>query len=284
MKTFTSDEIEKIELEESRLNAEKLAENTQLQKNKLKYSHPYDKYFLRLFWDEVLKLIVANSYCKLVFLGAGAGNEAAYIRRRLPDGTKLVLTDLCRESLEHYKECFQNYGAPLPDEVLECSFNKLPFSEKYRDYCAIAFLCLHHSDSIERVVRHILDVFDRLILLEPMTNRLLKFLSRFGITQRAEDVEYRPARVNMDFFENLKKDYHVEIKTYVTTPRDYIPFISHRQHAIFNEEDMKFQAIWSKLCFRSQLFLSKFFSRFNLGNVALIHISNKSNDVKRVEK
>lgn len=272
MKTFTADEIEKIELEESRLTAEESTENAQLQKNKLKYSHPYDKYFLQLFWCDVLKIIVKNSYSKFVFLGAGAGNEAAYIRSRLPGNTKMILTDLCWDSLKHYKECFHNYKATLPDQVLTCSFNNLPFTEQERDYCAIAFLCLHHSDSIERVVRHILDVFDQLILLEPLTNNLLKFLSKFGITQRAEDVDYRPARINLAFFKDLRKNHFVEIKTYTSIPRDYIPFISHQQRMIFNKENVKAQTLWSKFCFNSQRFLNGFLSKINFGNMALIHI------------
>ena len=159
-----ADRIEQIELKEGQEGAGHL-ENNRLQQNKLKYSHPYDKNFLRLFYEEVSELIISNSYRKLFFLGAGAGNETAFIRNKLPFDNHITLTDLSDNSLEHHKECFANYQAALPDEVLACSFNNLPFPKQGNDSCAIAFLCLHHSDSIDRVIFHVLETFDNFILL-----------------------------------------------------------------------------------------------------------------------
>lgn len=270
-----ADRIEKIELEDNRKGSEYI-ENMKLQKNKLKYSHPYEKYFLQYIYGEILQLIISNSYRKLVFLGAGAGNEAAYIRSKLPFDNHITLTDLSYYSLKHYKECFKHYHAPLPERVLTCSFNKLPFSKQQNDSCAIAFLCLHHTDFIGRVISHILEIFDNLILFEPMTNDFLKLLAKWGIAQRAESVDYRPARVNLCFFENMKDKFNVEIKTYIQVPRDYLPFISHRQRVIFLEENMKFERLWSSLLFKCQLFLNCFFSKVHFGNMTLVHIARRT--------
>jgi len=267
--------IEEIELESGRKSAAENPENVQLQKNKLAFSHPYEKYFLSLFYDEVLRIVEENSYRDIVFLGAGAGNEAAYVRRRLPDDSRITLTDLSWDSLMHYEECFANYNAPLPDEVLTCSFNDLPFSKVGSDCCAIAFLCLHHGDSIERVIGHILERFDNLILLEPMTNGILRFLAKLGIAQRPEGVDYRPARIDLSFFGSVKEDFDTEIKTYFQTPRDYVLFISHQQGVVFSEDNMKIERLWSKLIFKSHMLLNGFLSIVNFGNLALVHLSRK---------
>ena len=268
-----ADRIEEIELESSRKSAAENPENARLQKNKLALSHPYEKYFLNLFYDAVLGIVEENSYYDLVFLGAGAGNEAAYVRSKLPNNSKITLTDLSWDSLKHYKGCFENYNAPLPDEVLTCSFNELPFSRMGSDCCAVAFLCLHHSDSIERVICHILECFDHLILLEPMTNSVLRFLAKLGIAQRPEGVDYRPARIDLSFFESIAGHYDAEIRTYVQMPRDYLPFISHLQGVVFVEDNMRIERLWSKLLFEFQVFLNSFLSRMHFGNFALVHLS-----------
>ena len=270
------DRIARIELEESRKVSEEYVENVQLQKNKLKYSHPYDKFFLVLFWNEVLKIIVSKSYNHLIFLGGGSGNEAAYIKSKLQKKNRIILTDLSYHELRYYKEVFKNYSVSPPNGVLACSFNELPFSRLPNKYCAVAFLCLHHSKSIEQIILHMLEIFDELIIFEPITNRFLKSLSKFKISQRSEEVDYKPSRVHVSFLDNLKSKFNVTTKTYIQIPRDYLPFISHRQRIIFMEDNMKIERMWSRLFFGFQLFLNYFFSKIQFGNMALIHISRKT--------
>lgn len=65
------DRIARIELEGSKKSVEVNLENIELQKNRLKYSYPYDKIYLKLFYDEVLEIISLNSYSYLIFLGGG---------------------------------------------------------------------------------------------------------------------------------------------------------------------------------------------------------------------
>ena len=48
---FPLDKIERIELEESKKTAYNSFENSMLQKNKLKFSHPYDKIFLLFLYE-----------------------------------------------------------------------------------------------------------------------------------------------------------------------------------------------------------------------------------------
>ena len=268
--------IEEIELSKSIRKSKECPENAQLQRNKLKCSHPYEKLFLQLYWDGVLKTIIENSYNNFIFFGGGTGNEAAYIRSKLSKKAKLILTDLSYYELAHYGEVFQNYKAAFPDGVLSCSFNQLPFSKSAKEYCAIAFLCLHHSESIERVIMNLLEIFNQAIIFEPITNRVLGFLSRLGIAQRREGVDYRPARLNLSFLEHLKDDFDVKLRTYVQIPRDYLPFISHKQEAVFLEGDMPGERIWSNVFFKIQMFLNYFLSSFKAGNMALLYIRRKN--------
>jgi len=268
--------IEEIELEESRKTAQESPENVLLQENKLKYSHPYDKRHLKYFYSQVLRVISSLGCRKLIFLGGGSGNEAAYVRSRLSADHEVILTDLSQLELQHHKKVFKNYSAPFPRGVIACSFHRVPFKKLSGEYCGIAFLCLHHSESMEPIISHLLEIFDQLVILEPMTNSLLDFLAQWGITQRAEGVDYRPSRIHLSFFENLKNEFSVNVKTYFQIPRDYLPFLSHKQKVIFKEEELQGEAILSMWYFRLQFILNKILSLVRFGNLALIHIKRKS--------
>ena len=185
------------------------------------------------------------------------------------------ITDLSYYILRHYAEVFRNYKATVPEGVVACSFNELPFSDRVNDYCAIAFLCLHHSLSLEDNFLHLLSIFKKVIIFEPMTNPFLRFLSRFAITQRKEHLNYRPSRISAPFLSRLGAKYTLEIKTFFQMPRDYLPFISHEQREIFIEDEIQKERILSKVFFKIQVFLNMFFSRMRLGNMALIHIRQK---------
>ena len=228
-----------------------------------------------MFYDEVLEIILLNSYNYLFFFGGGAGNECAYVCSRLKGKNTTILSDLSYYILKFHKEVFRNYSSPLPNGVLACNFNELPFSKSTHQYCAIALLCLHHSESIENIIKDILKMFDQVILLEPMTNPLLRFMSKFGITQRKEHDDWSPARIKLCSFEKLKSEYNVRIKTFIQVPRDYLPFISHKQGKIFVDENVKIQRTISKLYYAIQLFLNKFCTKIRFGNMMLAHISKK---------
>jgi len=51
----------------------------------------------------MLKIIVEETYSKLVFIGAGEGNEAAYIKSKLPFDSTVVLTDLVVNWLKEHR-------------------------------------------------------------------------------------------------------------------------------------------------------------------------------------
>lgn len=269
------DRIARIELEESKRGALANPENVELQKNKLCYSHPYDKMYLQMFYDEVVELIFSNEYNCLVFLGGGAGNECAYIRSQLKALDKVVLTDLSYHILGFYKDVFNNYNSPMPNGALACSFTELPFSETIRQYCGIAFLCLHHSVSIEYVIKNLLEVFDQIILLEPMTSPLLTKMARFGLTQRKEHNAWRPTRIDLAFLHKLKYEYDINIRTFIQMPRDFLPFLSHKQEKIFVANDIVIQRAISKLYFLIQGFLNRLLRKISFGNMVLAHISKK---------
>ncbi len=270
------DKIAKIELEDSKKSSWSNPENIELQKNKLKYSHHYDKLFLEMAWNEVLRAILSNQYSNLVFLGCGAGNEAAYIcnKAKLKFNT-VIITDISYYMLRHYREVFKNYQAILPKFSVVCNFNELPFSKSLRNHCAVAFLCLHHSESIESSVKNILEIFDNVIIFEPLTNNFLDFLSKFGLTRRAECSEYRPSRIRLSSFDDLKGEFIVQVKTFFQIPRDYLPFLSHKQGIIFKEENIKFEKIISYIYFKANRFANYFMKQAELGNMALVHIRRK---------
>ena len=111
-----------------------------------------------------------------------------------------------------------------------------------------------------------------------MTNKFLRFLAKFRITQRVEgEVAYRPARVNLSLFDTMRDEYRVELKTFIQIPRDYVPFISHQQQSTFLEDNMVAEKRWSSFIFKFLSFFNWFFSKFHFGNMTLIHISRKKN-------
>lgn len=167
-------------------------------------------------------------------------------------------------------------NAPFPDAVVSCSFNNLPFSRKAHDYCAIAFLCLHHSNSIEQAVMRIMEIFDQAIIFEPLTNSFLKPLSYLGIAQRKEGVDYSPARLHIRSFREWRDLFDITQKTYLKFPRDYLPLLSHAQQKTFNEDGMKrTERFLSKMFFAIQKGTNKFLARIGICNMALLHLKEK---------
>ncbi|HOW43034.1 MAG TPA: hypothetical protein P5110_10095 [Candidatus Omnitrophota bacterium] len=276
MNEFTRS-IERTELAESRDNNLFKPANVKLQSFKLRYSHPYDSRFLRHLYDEVLKVIRAGGYRNLVFIGSGSGNEAAYIRAHYPACKKCVVTDLSEFELRLIPAVFRNYGAAQPDLVFSCSFNNLAFSPRARAFCAVAFLCLHHCNRIDALVSSLTETFENVIIVEPTTNPFLNFLARLNLARRAEGegAGYRPDRLTRKSFAALPRSIQIRSKTFLWLPRDYMPFISHRQQVVFDHQKMGPEKYLGRFFAEAQLILNFFLRCLGFGNFMLVHLSHK---------
>ena len=267
-----ADPIVAIELEEGKKDT-LIPENLQLQKDKLRCSHPYDGLFLRHYWDVIAGLISKHGYTRFVFIGAGSGNDAAYISTRINRRDRLVLTDLSGDMLKYYPEVFANYSAAVPDMAVVCDFNRLPFNENARGYCLVAFLCLHHSRSAEALVGSLLEKFDSVIICEPLSNPLLDFLARLGIARRPENREYAPSRISSSLGRNLAKTYSVDSRFFLQVPRDYLPLLSRKQQVVFSGNRVgRAERLLSKIYFAACRVLNAAFSWAGFSNMVILHI------------
>jgi hypothetical protein len=88
------------------------------------------------------------------------------------------------------------------------------------------YLALHHSEDPHRSLERLLDRnFDHLVIVEPVTNRLVDVLARLGLARKLEYSGLRPVWFDIGRVRRIarERDYELEIQTWWEIPRNQLP-------------------------------------------------------------
>jgi hypothetical protein len=107
--------------------------------------------------------------------------------------------------------------------VFTSDLDECPFHS--REVPVLVYEALHHTPDIHRTLELLLARgFDHLLLVEPITNPLLRSLERWGLSRRVESSGVKPGRLHLATMERLARShgYTSETTTMWVFPDDYL--------------------------------------------------------------
>lgn len=104
-------------------------------------------------------------------------------------------------------------------------FDRFPL-RRDPDVTGFLYLALHHAPDPHATLGRLLDrSFDDLVMVEPVTNRLVALLARLGLAQRVEYSGLRPVWLDLREVRRVahERGYEVQVETWWEIPRDRVP-------------------------------------------------------------
>ena len=172
--------------------------------------------------NDSINMIVAlladrDSSVPLVSIGSGAGFELKQILTQKQFDTVLS-SDINPSSTSIVPITVAGFNGELGlfvSEFMHCPVRKTENS------IGLCFQALHHAEDSHNALRKLLqDNFTELILVEPVTNRLIELLARFGLAKRVEHTGIKPDWMNIPRIKSLAANlgFDVTVRTWWELP------------------------------------------------------------------
>jgi methyltransferase family protein len=158
----------------------------------------------------------------LVSVGSGSAFELRSLlaRRRF---ARVYSSDLAWTATALAPEALRELGGRLG--LFAASFDHLPVRRR-SDRVGLVYLALHHVADPHRTLERMLDEnFDHLVLVEPITNRLVELLARAGLARRVEYTGMRPEWLRVKRLRRIARERgcQLRIETWWEIPRSQLP-------------------------------------------------------------
>ncbi len=158
----------------------------------------------------------------LVSLGSGSGFELPLLLEHRTFAL-VYSSDLAWTSTALVPDVTRHLDGTL--SLFAADFDHLPIRRR-ADHVGFVFLALHHADdphlSLERLLAR---NFDSLVLVEPITNRLVDALAHLGLARRVEYSGIRPEWLDVGRLRQIARThgYAMCIETWWEVPRNVLP-------------------------------------------------------------
>jgi hypothetical protein len=195
----------------------------------LRYSHKQDwssftNHFIHVKLGWLARALRADGVTRAAFLGAGTGFEIGPLLAHGWRPQWLALSDLSRSTLEiaAYSIAINGLDASVPVCLFTSDLDAVPL--RARDLPIVIYECLHHTPDMHASLEALLSFgYERIFLVEPCTNVLMRQLARRGLAQRVEYSGVEPDRFDLRRVRDLcaRHGYTETISTLWEFPDDY---------------------------------------------------------------
>jgi hypothetical protein len=196
----------------------------------------------------------------LFALGAGTGFELTLLLRRR-QFERVFASDIAPSATALIARALADYPGTLG--LFASEFDHCP-AAKGAGSLGLVFQALHHAPDAHAALATLLDHnFDDLVIVEPVTNRFLGLLARFGLVQRVEYTGTRPDWLNIPRIRALAEErgYRVASQTWWEIP----PYVA---RTWISERPV----IWKQV-YRVFDAVSKVTNKVQFGSMAAIHLT-----------
>jgi uncharacterized protein YbaR (Trm112 family) len=172
--------------------------------------------------EAMLKFLSMFGDNKVLFdLGAGAGYEIEKILPVLKFKTVLV-SDIQPLRLGFIPQRVSQFEGNIGLFASEFRHSPVPRDSKN---IGLVYEALHHTSDCHHTLEKLLDRFDTLVFVEPITNWLLEILTKLGYAKRREYSGSIPNWMEIKKIKQIarKRKYNCKIHTLWECPYDFIP-------------------------------------------------------------
>lgn len=189
-------------------------------------AHFIDKKAARL-----ARLLADDDVDDVVFLGAGMGFEVGPLLRHGFEPKRLGLSDLSRSALEVSKFYLPHAGVDprTPVALFTSDLDAVPLKD--RSQTIVVYECLHHTPDMHESLRRMLAYgYERIYLVEPTNNWVMRALAERGLAQRVEYSGVEPDRFDLKRVSEICRHYAYSARTWTMWefPDDYFRAIVRR--------------------------------------------------------
>jgi hypothetical protein len=198
---------------------------------------------------------------RVFFLGTGRGREIEYLLQFVKLDT-VYCSDLAASPLGVLRARLESH--PLRVGLFTSDLQHCPVAAT--DIPVVIVNALHHTRDLHGALERFLKSrFQDVLFVEPMDNRLLSILARFGLAQRVEYSGVKPGRLHLHRLRALcvQYGYDARVATSWSFPRDYF------EKAVSNSPSIE------ELFFRLLDSFSSMTSLFEFGNMAVVHLARR---------
>jgi SAM-dependent methyltransferase len=157
----------------------------------------------------------------LISVGSGSGYELRALlgRRRF---RRVYSSDLAWSATALVPQMLADAEGTLG--LFAADFQRLPIQRR-SDRVGLCYLALHHAPDPHHALSLLLERFDQLVMVEPVTNWLVKLLARFGQARRIEYSGVEPEWLDIGRMRKLADDlgFAFEVETWWEIPRLRLP-------------------------------------------------------------
>lgn len=157
----------------------------------------------------------------LISLGSGSGFELPLLLERRPF-RRVYSSDLAWTSTALVPTVVRSFDGALG--LFAADFDHLPIRRR-SEHVGFVFLALHHADDPHETLERLLEHFDTLVLVEPITNRFVEVLARLGLARRMEYSGTRPQWLSVLRLKEIARGHGfvLRVETWWELPRDAVP-------------------------------------------------------------
>jgi len=198
----------------------------------------------------------------LFALGAGTGFELTLLLRRRTF-ERVFASDIAPAATALIARALADYPGQLG--LFASAFHRCPVPKRAGSL-GLVFQALHHAADAHTALATLLDHnFDDLVIVEPVTNRFLGLLARFGLVQRVEYTGTRPDWLHIPRIEALARErgYRVASHTWWEIP----PYVARKW---MNEQPYVWRSVY-----RVFDAVSRVTNKARFGSMAAIHMTRE---------